>query len=151
MKKLNMFKSIIILIVLLIFILTCTHEPVKESYQPIISNQNNTLITLINNERISNGLTELIPEELLISICEEKCDDMIETQNVNHDNYSERLDKSHASKLLENVGYGFSTDNGLFQAYMKSSGHRDNILNKNITHIGVFTKSSYNCCLFANY
>jgi uncharacterized protein YkwD len=76
---------------------------------------------------------------------------MIRTHNVNHDEFLNRFEESHATKLLENVGYGFSTDNGLFQAYMKSPKHRDNILNKNVTHIGIYTKNKYNCCLFANY
>lgn len=149
MKKINVFKSSVV--IFLIFILTCAPEPIEESYQPIPSNQNSDLLILINNERASRGLKQLIPEELLTSICEEKCDDMIETKTVDHENYSDRLDESNAIKLLENVGYGFSTDNGLFHAYMKSPKHRDNILNKNITHIGVYTKNTYNCCLFANY
>ena len=149
MRKINVCKSSVV--IFLIFILTCAPEPIEESYQPIPSNQNSVLLTLINNERASNGLTPLIPEELLTSICEEKCDDMIETHNVTHENYLDRFEESNATVLLENIGYGFSTDNGLFQAYIKSPEHRYNILNKNITHIGVYTKNKYNCCLFANY
>ena len=145
---------------LLIFIIGCVlavylnkAKPVivKERYVPVPSNQNSMLLTLINNERVLNGLTELIPEELLTTICEEKCNDMIASKSVNHDGFSNRFVKSRAISLLENVGYGFSTDSSLLHAYMKSSGHKANILSKNTTHIGIYTKNSYNCCLFARY
>ena len=146
------------MLIFLIFILTCapeppneSYKPIEELYQPIPSNQSNALFILINNERVLNGLPELIQEELLISICEEKCDDMIKTKNVNHEGFPDRFKKSNAMVLLENLGYGFSTDNGLFQAYMNSPKHRYNILNRNVTHIGIYTKNSYNCCLFAKY
>ena len=148
------------IIMLLVFIIICILvvimnkvSPVKmtEPYLPIPSDKNSMLLLLINEEREKNGLSKLIPEELLISICEEKCDDMIKTKTVNHDNFSDRFVKSQSISLLENVGYGYSTDNSLFNAYMKSSGHRDNILSKNSTHIGIHTESSYNCCLFARY
>ena len=148
------------MILLLIFIVACilvvvmnkvSPAPIKELYKPVTSNQNSVLLTLINNERVSNGLSELIPEELLMSICEEKCDDMIISKSVNHDNFSNRFVKSNAIKLLENVGYGFSTDSAIFHAYMKSPGHKGNILSENLTHIGVHTKQKYNCCLFARY
>jgi uncharacterized protein YkwD len=140
------------------FILTCTSEPIKESYPtiekiylPVPSNKSDSLIAYINNERVLNGLPKLIPEKLLISICEEKCDDMIKTKIVNHDGFSDRFDKSNSIVLLENVGWGFSTDNALCQAYMNSTKHRYNILSRNVTHIGVYTKQKYNCCLFARY
>jgi uncharacterized protein YkwD len=123
----------------------------KEAYIPVPSNQNSVLLTLINNERVQNGLPELVPEELLTSICEEKCNEMIASKSVDHDGFSNRFVKSRALTLLENVGYGFSTDNSIFHAYMKSPGHKANILSKNTTHIGIYTKNSYNCCLFARY
>ena len=148
------------IILLLVFIIVCILvvimnkvSPVKmmEPYLPIPSDKNSMLLILINDEREKNGLSKLIPEELLISICEEKCDDMIKTKTVNHDNFSDRFIKSQALSLLENVGYGYSTENSLFNSYMKSSGHKDNILSKNSTHIGIHTKEQYNCCLFARY
>lgn len=153
-----MFKVSIFVVMLIMFILTCTSEPVKESYPPVEKiylptpyNASDSLVIYINNERALNGLPKLIPEKLLTSICEEKCNDMIKTKNVNHDGFSNRFDKSNAIVLLENVGWGFSTDNALCQAYMDSPRHRYNILNRNVTHIGVYTKQKYNCCLFAKY
>jgi uncharacterized protein YkwD len=140
------------------FILTCTSESVqepypyiKESYIPVPSNESDSLVIYINNERVLNGLPELIQEKLLTSICEEKCDDMIRTKNVTHEGLTNRFEKSNALVLLENLGYGFSTDNALCQAYMNSPKHRENILNRNVTHIGIYTKQKYNCCLFAKY
>jgi len=146
-----MFKISTIATILVMFILTCTSEPIQESHTPVPSNKSDSLIVYINNERTLNGLPALIQEKLLTSICEEKCDDMIRTKNVNHDGFSSRFEKSNATVLLENLGYGFSTDNGLCQAYMNSPRHRYNILNRNVTHIGVYTKQKYNCCLFAKY
>ncbi len=150
------------MVLLAVFIIACilvvilnkvSPVPIKEQYRhiPTISDKNSTLLMLINNERILNGLPELIPEELLMSICEEKCNEMISTKSVNHDKFSDRFVKSHAQSLLENVGYGYSTENSLFYAYMKSSGHKANILSRNTTHIGICTKQQYNCCLFARY
>lgn len=159
MKKLNVFK--ISVVIFLIFILTCApapatavtelYKPVEELYQPTPSNESDSLLVYINNERVLKGLPALIPEKLLTSICEEKCDDMIKTKIVNHEGISSRFKKSNATVLLENLGYGFSTDNALCQAYMNSPNHRDNILSRNVTHIGIYTKQKYNCCLFAKY
>jgi uncharacterized protein YkwD len=153
-----MFKVSIMVTMLIMFILTCTSESVqepypyiKESYIPVPSNESDSLVIYINNERVLNGLPELIQEKLLTSICEEKCDDMIRTKNVTHEGLTNRFEKSNALVLLENLGYGFSTDNALCQAYMNSPKHRENILNRNVTHIGIYTKQKYNCCLFAKY
>jgi uncharacterized protein YkwD len=146
-----MFKISTIATILVMFILTCTSEPIQESRTPVPSNESDSLVVLINNERVLNGLPALIQEKLLTSICEEKCDDMIKIKIVNHDGFSSRFEKSNATVLLENLGYGFSTDNGLCQAYMNSPRHKYNILNRNVTHIGVYTKQKYNCCLFAKY
>lgn len=143
----------IISYILVVILNKVSPVPIKEQYRhiPTISDKNSMLLILINNERVSNGLPELIPEELLMSICEEKCNDMIISKSVNHDNFSDRFVKSHSQSLLENVGYGYSTDNSLFNAYMKSPGHKNNILSKNSTHIGICSKEQYNCCLFARY
>ena len=153
-----MFKISTIVMMLIMFILTCTSESVKESYlpakelyTPVPSNESDSLLVYINNERGLKGLPALIQEKLLTSICEEKCDDMIKTKIVTHEGISNRFEKSHAMVLLENLGYGFSTDNALCQAYMNSPKHRDNILSRNVTHIGIYTKQKYNCCLFAKY
>ena len=153
-----MFKISTIIVMLIMFILTCTSEPVKEPYPtvekiylPQPSNESDSLIVYINNERALNGLPALIQEKLLTSICEEKCDDMIKTKIVTHEGFQDRFEKSNAMVLLENLGWGFSTDNALCQAYMNSPKHRYNILNRNVTHIGIYTKNSYNCCLFAKY
>lgn len=144
--------SLFIIGCLLVFYLSKSKPTlVKELYKPVPSDKTSTLLTLINDERVKNNLSPLIPEELLMTICEEKCNDMINTKSCNHDNFTDRFVKSQSISLLENVGYGYSTDSSLFNAYMRSSGHRSNILSKNTTHIGVYTKDSYNCCLFAKY
>lgn len=144
---------IISIFIFLIFLNKSEYKKVNEKYIPQEKETENKLFVLINNERKERGLRELKSEALLDKICEEKCDEMIlDGGEPNHDGFQIRFFDSKASNLLETVGYGFSSDQSYFFAYMNSKkGHKEILLNKNSTHIGIFTKGNYNCCLFANY
>lgn len=127
--------------------------PTKLAYKPQEIESYSKIAVLINRERASKGLPILVAEKLLNQICEERCDELIElNEEVTHDGFDLRFQESNSIVLLENVGYGMSTENAYFQAYLKSKkGHKEIMLANNVTHIGTCTKGNYNVCLFAKY
>lgn len=126
----------------------------KISYTPIpydLESDDLELFSLINDYRENEGFNKLISETLLTNISEEHCQYMIKNLKLSHDNFVDRVRKVMSNIVLENVGYGYKSPVGLFNAYIKSDEHRENILNKDITHIGICTINKYNTCLFAKY
>ena len=127
--------------------------PTKVVYKPQEIEEYSKIAVLINRERLTKGLPILIAEKLLNQICEDRCDELIQlNEEVTHDGFDLRYQESKALILFENAGYGMSTENAYFQAYLKSKkGHKEIMLANNVTHIGTCTKGNYNVCLFAKY
>lgn len=110
-----------------------------------------SLFHLINAERKNRKLSELLLSELLTNLAKEKVEEMISTNILSHSGFEERLLKSNSNSVFENIGNGYSTEKSFFYAYMNSDKHRANICRSGMTHIGIYTKKEWNCCLFAKY
>lgn len=125
----------------------------EELYIPQETEEYSKIAVLINRERLNKNLHLLKAEKVLNQICEDRCDELIElNEEVTHDGFDLRYDESKAVVLLEIAGYGMTTENSYFQAYLKSKkGHKEIMLANNVTHIGTCTKGNYNVCLFAKY
>jgi uncharacterized protein YkwD len=71
---------------------------------------------------------------------------MAETGKVCHDNFAERHQKlvstAQAKIVGENVGYGFTTAEGVVNAWLNSDEHRKLIEKTEYTHFGISTKKS---------
>jgi uncharacterized protein YkwD len=136
-------------LIILILMFSCnTVEIVK--YQPI-KIEEKELVIEINKERSNLQLQNLISEKLLTEIAKEKVEDMILKNEINHDGFITRSEKSKAIYFSENLAYGYATDSLLIKAYMNSKSHKENILNIEHTHVGNYTKNKYNCSVFAKY
>jgi len=65
---------------------------------------------------------------------------MITEGSVSHDNFSQRasflMQEVGASKVAENVGYGYRTSEAVVNAWLKSKGHRENV-EGDYTHFGI--------------
>jgi len=98
-----------------------------------------------NTERKDNGLPPLAESQKLNESALLKAQDMLKNQYFAHDSpsgegASELAGKVHYDFIAigENLAMGsFSSDKDLVDAWMASPGHRDNILNKSFTEIGV--------------
>ena len=134
-------------ILLFLVLISCSNvEQLK--YVPKEYSTNDTLISLINKQRENSGLNQLIPEKLLTELSKEKAVQMEFRQELNHDGFTELPIKTETFAQI--VGYGYKTETNLFNSYMTSENHKENILG-NFTHVGSFTYKNYNCVLFAKY
>lgn len=136
------------ILILLLFASCNTQE--MPTYEPVTT-QLDSMGYYVNAERISRGLRPLTAEKRLTEIAQEKTLQMAVVKFVTHNGFTERSNQSGAVYFSENLAYGFCSQRELFNAYMKSETHKENIINKEITHIGNSYKNKYNCVLFAKY
>jgi uncharacterized protein YkwD len=103
------------------------------------------VVDLTNKERISRSLPPLAPQAVLAESARVKALDMYNRQYFEHDSPDGKgvsdLAKSSGYDFLivgENLALGdFKTPASVVEAWMNSTGHRENILNQKYREIGV--------------
>lgn len=102
------------------------------------------VIELTNNERAKQGLAPLKADWELSRVAREKSNDMAGSNYFDHNSptYGSPFDMMQAYGITynaagENIAKGQRTPEEVVNAWMNSQGHRENILNGNFTHIGV--------------
>lgn len=145
-------------------------EPVKTTSEETKSQQSTTdnvqksdsnstsieqeVVRLVNLERTKRGLKPLQIDEKVSYVADKKSQDMKEKGYFSHQSprYGSPFDmlktfgvKFHSAG--ENIAAGYDSAQAVVDGWMKSEGHRQNILNPNFTHIGVgYVKGgSYGC------
>jgi uncharacterized protein YkwD len=131
--------------------ITQSKESFEEQGRLVLSSQN--IIWFINKERMSRGLNPLIIEQDLMATTDLKNNDMIlfnyfehinPVTNASIDVFLDTTDYSFI-KVAENLAVGnFLTSKEVVDAWMKSPGHRKNILDPYYKETGVsVTKAFY--------
>ena len=104
------------------------------------------ILDLINNYRAAKGLQTLVKSDIISSIALTHTNYMVETGEVNHDNFPQRHENlilsAGAKSVGENVAYGYSSARGVVNAWIKSDGHKAVIENENYTHFGISTEQN---------
>ncbi|SOC08763.1 spore coat assembly protein SafA/uncharacterized YkwD family protein [Ureibacillus xyleni] len=102
------------------------------------------VVRLVNVERAKVGLPALKSDWEVARVAEDKSQDMADKNYFNHTSptYGSPFTmlKNYGINYRsagENIAQGQRTAAEVVNAWMNSSGHRANILNKNFTHIGV--------------
>ena len=107
------------------------------------------VLRLTNSERAKEGLSPLTACSRLAASARAHSDRMITGQFFAHtdpDTNSRATDRIRLTGYLddasswgtaENIAYGYSTPTALMDGWMNSPGHRANIMNPTLTHIGV--------------
>lgn len=102
------------------------------------------VVELTNAERQKQGLKPLVLDEALSKVAREKSLDMQRNKYFSHTSptYGSPFDMMKKFGISfrtagENIAMGQRTPEEVVNAWMNSSGHRQNILNPNFTHIGV--------------
>ncbi len=85
-----------------------------------------SLITLMNNERASNGLAALAVNSSLVANAQAWSETMATTDTFVHS----------GQPVGENIAAGYGSPAATVAAWMASPGHRDNILNPEYTQVG---------------
>jgi uncharacterized protein YkwD len=93
-------------------------------------------ISRINGLRRSKGLSILVVTSELTGIARRWTDHMVSQGGISHNpSYSSQV-HSNWSKLGENVGVGYDVES-LWQAFLNSPGHYNNLVDPAWTHLGV--------------
>ncbi len=115
--------------------------PQKDNAQ---SSYTKEVIRLVNEIRAQNGLGSLTEDWQLSRVAQYKSQDMKDKGYFSHTSptYGSPFDMMKSFGIsyrsaAENIAKGQSTPQQVVNAWMNSTGHRANILNKNYTHIGV--------------
>ncbi|RHW41738.1 SCP-like extracellular protein [Neobacillus notoginsengisoli] len=109
------------------------------------------VIDLTNVQRQQNGLPPLKADTKLSGVAEKKSIDMQQKNYFSHTSptYGSPFDMMRDFGVTyrsagENIAMGQRTPQEVVQAWMNSEGHRQNILNRDFTHIGVgFEQGGY--------
>ncbi|MGI6766215.1 MAG: CAP domain-containing protein [Lentihominibacter sp.] len=113
------------------------------------------MLLQINARRNSSGKKSLEPRSEIDSLAQIKAQDMYDTGVFSH--YSKNLgyfyDQLTGAGISywaagENIAYGQTTVNSVMNSWWNSSGHKDNILNTNYTHVGIGYYKGYWVQLF---
>lgn len=101
------------------------------------------VLNLINAKRKENGLSTLKFDDELQNVARIKAQDMVDNNYFSHTSpiYGSPFNMISSFKISyktagENIA-GNSTNSGAIEAWMNSSGHKDNILNSNFNYTGI--------------
>ncbi|SDI49033.1 CAP domain-containing protein [Alteribacillus bidgolensis] len=102
------------------------------------------VIELTNQEREKNGLSALKADSEVAEVAQAKSEDMAKNNYFAHNSptYGSPFNMLNDfgvdyTAAAENIAAGQGSAEEVVQAWMNSEGHRKNILNKEVTHIGV--------------
>jgi len=89
------------------------------------------ILELINNHRLSLGLSPLAEMNIIKSVAYSHTDYMVDNDEVSHHNFFTRSNylKSNAGaqKVSENVAFGYSSAESVVRAWIKSEAHKANL------------------------
>ena len=109
-----------------------TIEKPKEEQQQ--NDVNSKLLKLHNIQRELKGRTGLSLDEYLIKYAQSHAEWMAKRNNLKHSDISVLMGKYHTAG--ENIAWNQENEEEVTTAWMNSSGHRANILNRSFTKVG---------------
>ncbi len=152
MKTVTFFKSLLVLF-FSITLISCSNEDATQTgaSQPTIVLNNYThsafeieLLDLINQDRVSKGLSALTIINEISYVGSTHDDYMITNGVASHDNFAQRAatlkSALGALSVSENVAVGFDTPQSTLAAWNASPTHKAN-LEGNHTHFGLAVKA----------
>ncbi|MEZ4598965.1 MAG: CAP domain-containing protein [Syntrophotaleaceae bacterium] len=102
-----------------------------------------SLRALINDYREQNSRGRLAVDNLLNDLAREHSENMQASGVMSHDGFNDRYNRSGYRTCVENVGWGYSTPQAMFEGWRGSSGHNANMLNGGIGWAGISRVGSY--------
>lgn len=105
------------------------------------------VLDLVNAYRVQQGLTELAFLDQSSTLAASHNDHMITNDEVCHDDFASRyqtlVNEVSAKAVSENVAYGYNSPEAVVNAWIKSDGHRENMVGDH-THFGISIKAGSN-------
>lgn len=143
MKTYN-FKAWCILLCFTVLICTvsCSKDAISENdieKQEVLSVVEE-ILELVNTHRTGIGKESLSMNTLATDLANEHTFYMIDQNDISHDDFDQRSSKlfeeENATRTGENVAFGQQSAKAVMEAWLNSSGHRENI-EGDFTHIGI--------------
>jgi len=104
-----------------------------------ISETEQQVVDLVNIERAKEGRQPLKIDESLLVSCDIRAQELVvkfEHARPDGSSWSTAITTAY-STAGENIAYGYASADAVMNGWMNSTGHRNNILKENYTHIGV--------------
>lgn len=121
-----------------------TQPPAPKPVLNTVSSEAQQVLAETNVYRTQNGLTPFKTLEALTGTAQDKAEDMATNRYFSHTspNLGSPFDQMKAAgisykRAAENIAMGQRSAKEVVDAWMKSPGHRANILNPQLTHMGV--------------
>ncbi|NER14401.1 CAP domain-containing protein [Leptobacterium flavescens] len=145
-------KPIAMLFIMLLFI-SCTGDSDNNEPDPVNVDDTNLsaieaeILQLVNNHRRSQGSGTLEHNDIAYEAALEHTNYMISQGRISHDNFSQRADELYQripfQTIAENVAFRYPTAEAIVEAWLNSSGHRQNI-EGNFTHTAICARKDSN-------
>jgi uncharacterized protein YkwD len=112
------------------------------------------IFALVNEARVSSGLSPLVRVDTLDALALEHSQDMAETGTLSHDGFDARADTIErmldSSYVGENVAMGYESAEAFVNGWLNSPGHRANIMNPSYRRTGIGYHKSYATQIFCD-
>ncbi len=130
MKIRNVLSSLALSVGLLVALPGTANAAASDDYEALV-------ITYTNKYRAIYDRVPLKPASCVDYYAERHAKWMAVNQTMKHQSMSRILSACNLSRVGENIAYGYSTGQAVVTAWMKSTGHRANILKSSYRQIGV--------------
>ena len=146
-------SKIVFLVLVSISIVSCSKDeaasaPVdlsQASAKYTYTAQETQVMTLVNNYRVSQGLSVLAKIDYISIKSEEHDNYMISVGAVNHNYFQDRYENLvqviGAKNVSENLAYNYATPESVVNAWLNSTGHKANI-EGDFTHFGIAIRTN---------
>jgi uncharacterized protein YkwD len=112
------------------------------------------ILALVNEARVSNGLSPLLRIDTLDALALEHSQNMAKTGVLSHDGFDTRADSIErslgSSYVGENVAMGYESAKAFVDGWLNSPGHRANIMNPSYRRTGIGYYKSYATQIFCD-
>lgn len=120
---------------LFLFLTSCVPNQITPPNNTNNGPINNQLFSLHNQERVAKGRSPLILDPFLVQYAQQWARQMAQESKL----YHSKLTFMQSGKYYtggENIAWNQRTTTEVVKAWMNSTGHRDNILNRKFTKVG---------------
>ncbi|WP_312857295.1 CAP domain-containing protein [Neobacillus endophyticus] len=125
-------------------------EPTDESWKMVEKGSEQEIFDMTNAFRIRNKLKPLIWDELTAETAYEHSKDMKDNNDFSHTSkkFGSLTDRLNKAKVVyqaagENIAANYTDGPAALEGWINSKSHRDTILNKEFTHLGVGVYQKY--------
>ena len=142
--------KLIIFLVISIFLTSCSNDEETIYLESKIETKINystiekEILKLVNDYRVRKKLPSLKILNIISTVAETHSNYMVKNSKASHDNFPERQKElviyASAEAVGENVAFGHSSAQSVFNAWLKSESHKKIIEYSAYTHYGISTK-----------